>query len=73
MSEKPNGTVANRRDVLRSGAAVGGGILASVIPGIAATDHGQTTVVGYVSRTSYRKIVGTDDVEIGRASCRERV
>ena len=65
MSNNGDSPVVNRRDVLRSGAVVGGGILASVIPGgsAAASDHGQAGAVGYLSRSSYRKLVGTDDVD----------
>ena len=65
MSNNGDSPVVNRRDVLRSGAVVGGGILASVISGgsAAASDHGQTGAIGYLSRSSYRKLVGTDDVD----------
>ena len=64
MSDKQ--TWADRRDVLRGGAALGGGLLASAFAGgSVATDHNsgsQTEIVGYISRSSYRKLSGEDDV-----------
>ena len=67
MPERPITTRANRRDVLRSGAAaVGGGLLASAFAGgglAAADDDSQTGGVGYISHSSYRKLTGEDDID----------
>jgi len=64
MSEETGAKLVNRRDVLRSGAVVGGGLLATAVAGgsVAAQDD-QTGGVGYISRSSYRKITGSDDVD----------
>jgi len=59
--------MADRRDVLRTGAALGGGLLASAFVGgtAASTDDtdSQSNIVGYMSRSSYYSLTGADDVD----------
>ena len=67
MSEQTGERLVNRRSVLRSGAVVGGGLLATTVAGgrVAADDSSdrQTDTSGYISRSSYRKLTGSDDVD----------
>jgi len=65
MSDEMGANQVNRRDVLRSGAVVGGGLLASVVAGgsVAQGSDDQTGVHGYISHSSYRKVTGADDVD----------
>lgn len=62
MSEKMDTTARTRRDVLRSGAALGGGLLASAVTGdrVAADSNGG---VGYISRSTYRLLTGDEDAD----------
>lgn len=65
MSEEIEKKLVNRRDVLRSGAVVGGGLLATAVAGesVAAEDGGQTGGIGYITRSSYGKLTGSEDVD----------
>ena len=67
MSEQTGEKLANRRDVLHSGAVLGGGLLVGAFAGESvATDEGsgsQTDMVGYISRSSYEKLTGSDEVD----------
>ena len=70
MSEEIGERLVNRRDVLRSGAVAGGGLLATAVTigGVTARDtDDQTSTVGYISRSSYRKLTGADDVDCAPA------
>ncbi|MBX0287433.1 FG-GAP repeat protein [Halomicroarcula sp. F28] len=64
MSDETGADQMNRRDVLRRGAVVGGGLLATAFAGGSVTaqdsdDH----EVGYISHSSYRKLTGAEDVD----------
>ncbi|WP_324663881.1 hypothetical protein [Haloarcula sediminis] len=67
MSEQTGERLANRRDVLHSSAVLGSGLLVSAFAGESvATDEreeSQTEMVGYISRSSYRKLTGSDEVD----------
>ncbi len=65
MTEETGERLMNRRGVLRSGAVVGGGLVAAAMSGggvSARTDGDNEEVDGYISHSSYRKLTGSDDV-----------
>jgi hypothetical protein len=66
MQQSNESTSVNRRDVLRSSAVLGGGLLASAIPGgraAAAHSNDGSGGVGYISESTYGKLTGDDQVD----------
>ncbi|MDS0283530.1 FG-GAP repeat protein [Haloarcula onubensis] len=63
MSDQKGAKQVNRRDVLRSGVVAGGGLLATALAGKRVAADDSDDVVGYITRSSYRKLTGADDVD----------